>query len=304
MRKTFIAACAGMLAACSLPVMPPASAPDVLAPAAAPTPAALAGAGRYAEAIVLLEQSARRQPSAALLGDLAYAYYLGGNLAEAQATLERACLLEPSNAAAWEHLAALLEATGDSGRALQAMRQARMLREAAAPSPAVQLAPAAQDLWPAGMARVEVRQVGAGMVEVARVERPAPAPAPMRLEVSNGNGIRGMAAAVAQRLRAEGMDVVRLTNTIPFNVEETRVEVRGSGNPQLRIVLGKDAGMRKARRGLPGNAKVDPISPARAGPNLGSDPDSPVFCGPLPTVVETGKPGSDPRVRPACSAGA
>jgi hypothetical protein len=105
------------------------------------------------------------------------------------------------------------------------------------------------------MARVEVRQVSAGLVEVARVEDkaqkaagpgvPAAASAPTRLEVSNGNGIRGMAAAVAQRLRAEGMQIVRLTNTIPFNVEETRVEVRGNGEPQLRIVLGKDAGIKK-----------------------------------------------------------
>src|SRR5262249_14144579 len=114
------------------------------------------------------------------------------------------------------------------------------------------------DLWPAGMAHVEVRQVNAGMVEVARVEHEAartpgattraaaaPAAAPLRLEVSNGNGIRGMAAAVALRLRAEGMQVVRLSNTIPFNVEQTRVEVRGSGEPQLRIVLGKDAGIKK-----------------------------------------------------------
>jgi hypothetical protein len=83
---------------------------------------------------------------------------------------------------------------------------------------------------------------------------PADRPGATRLEVSNGNGIRGMAAAVAQRLRAEGMDVVRLTNTIPFNVEETRVEVRGSGAPLLRIVLGKDMAqaapqMKKAARG-------------------------------------------------------
>jgi len=238
MRKTLFAACAGILAACSMPVMPPA--PQA---AAAPGPAALAGEGRYAEAIAVLEEGAKRQPSAARLGDLGYAYYLSGHVAEARAALERACLAEPSNPVAWEHLAALLETMGETERALQAMRHARKLREAAMPVPAAQEAPAARELWPAGMARVEVRQVGAGLVEVARVEPPSPASP--RLEVSNGNGIRGMAAAVAQRLRAQGMEVVRLTNTIPFNVEETRVEVRGSGEPQIRIVLGRDLGIKK-----------------------------------------------------------
>ncbi|WP_028103191.1 LytR C-terminal domain-containing protein [Pseudoduganella violaceinigra] len=259
MRKTIVAACAGMLAACSLPVMPPAPETAPPLPALPPAPAALAGEGRYAEAIALLEQRVQRRPGAAQLGDLGYAYYLVGRMEDARAALERACLLAPSSALAWERLAALLEAGGETGRALEAMRHARMLREAAAAAPA---APAAGSepagLWPAGMARVEVRQVGAGLVEVARVERgaqveqgeqgerrgPAPA-APTRLEVSNGNGIRGMAAAVARRLREQGMQVVRLTNTIPFNVAETRVEIRGSGEPQLRIVLGKDAGVKK-----------------------------------------------------------
>ena len=258
MRKIIIAACVGTVAACSLPTAPPApSAPDMAPLRGAAAPAALAGEGRYAEAIALLEQAARRQPGTALLGDLGYAYYLDGQLGAAQTALERACLQEPSNALAWERLAALLEAKGETGRALEAMRHARILREAAAAVPAAGTAPAAAanaaagtDLWPAGMARVEVRQAGAGLVEVARV---AP-PAATRLEVSNGNGIRGMAAAVARRLRAEGMEVVRLTNTIPFDVEETRIEVRGSGAPLLRIVLGKDMAqaapqMKKAARG-------------------------------------------------------
>lgn len=243
MRKTIFIACVGMVAGCSIPTVPPA--PPAITPSAVvtPSPTALVGEGRYAEAIALLEESARRRPGAAQFGDLAYAYYLSGHPAEAVAALERACLAEPSNPDAWERLAALLEATGESGRALEAMRHARMLREAAPRQPAAgeKRGEANVELWPAGMARVEVRQVGAGLVEVARIERTAAT----RLEVSNGNGIRGMAAAVAQRLRAEGMQVVRLTNTIPFNVEETRVEVRGNGDPQVRIVLGKDAGIKK-----------------------------------------------------------
>lgn len=253
MRKTMIAACAGMVAACSMPVLPPAPPAELPGASAAPTPAALAGDGRYEEAIALLEERARRTPDAALLGDLGYAYYLGGHLEQALAVLERACLMAPSDAVAWERLAAMLETSGESSRALDAMRHARLLREASlergTEAPAAPESVPGPDLWPAGMARVEVRQVSAGLVEVARVEgkahKAAGPGAPTRLEVSNGNGIRGMAAAVAQRLRAEGMQVVRLTNTIPFDVEETRVEVRGNGEPQLRIVLGRDAGIKK-----------------------------------------------------------
>lgn len=250
MRKTIVAAGLGMVAACSMPVLPQPPAVAPAAQAAAPAPAALARDGRYEEVITLLEERARRAPGAALLGDLGYAYYLGGHLDEARAALERACLMAPSSAVAWERLAALLETIGDSGRALEAMRHARLLREQEKDvDRRDKREDAGSGLWPDGMARVEVRQVGAGLVEVARVEpvlRPLRgATSSTRLEVSNGNGIRGMAAAVAQRLRAEGMQVVRLTNTIPFNVEQTRVEIRGSGEPQLRIVLGKDAGIKK-----------------------------------------------------------
>ncbi|WP_374584332.1 LytR C-terminal domain-containing protein [Pseudoduganella sp.] len=241
MRKTMVLACAAALAACSWPVAaPPPPHPMPSAPRA-PALQALAEQGRYAEVIALLEaQAAGGQPSAGLLGNLGYAYYLDGRLLPAQAALERACLLEPGNALAWERLAALLEATGDSARALEAMRHARTLRELApAPAPAATPAAPAADLWPADLARVEVRQVSAGLVEVARVPARGAAGA-LRLEVSNGNGVRGMAADMARRLRAGGMQVVRLSNTLPFNVQETRVEVRGQGEPQLRIVLGKD----------------------------------------------------------------
>lgn len=246
MRIAIMAAGAAALAACSWPVVAPA---PMAAPALPPPSAqALAGQGRYADAIALLEAAAERQPSAALLGNLGYAYYLDGRLLPAQAALERACLLEPGNALAWERLAALLEAQGETGRALDAMRHARLLREAAAATPGAGHAgppapPPADDLWPADMARVEVRQLSAGLVQVAHVAgRPAatPAAAPQRLEVSNGNGVRGMAARVAQRLQAEGMQVVRLTNTVPFDVELTRVEVRGGRAQELRIVLGRD----------------------------------------------------------------
>ncbi|XLZ68424.1 LytR C-terminal domain-containing protein [Massilia sp. SR12] len=257
MRTTMVIACAAALAACSWPAAPPA--PETVAAAPrAPSLQALAEQGRYADAIALLEQRAAGggRPSAALLGDLAYAYYLDGRLLPALAALERACLVEPGNALAWERLAALLEANGETARALEAMRHARTLREHAGAAAEAAPVQAAGALWPLDMARVEVRQVGAGLVEVARLPAsqaaagapaalatppwPAPLAGGQRLEVSNGNGVRGMAAAVARHLRAQGMQVVRLTNTLPFNVAETRVEVSGAGRQRLRIVLGRD----------------------------------------------------------------
>jgi hypothetical protein len=98
---------------------------------------------------------------------------------------------------------------------------------------------------------------------VAAPSASAPAPA-VRLEISNGNGVRGMAADWAQRLRDVQWKSVRLTNAKPFTVPVTRIEVRddpaalavaralaerlglpaprqaAAGAADLRIVLGWD----------------------------------------------------------------
>lgn len=229
------------------------------------------------------------QPSSAeqafLLGNLGYALYLQGARDEAVTALEKACVLDPLQPLAWEHLAAVLETAGQTARALRMMQQARTLREhdlrrdyvaagAAAPpaAPAPERAAPLPSLWPADLARTEVHPVGAALVEVRRVAPDAPPPedAPpvqggLRLEISNGNGVRGMAAAWARdgRIRELGWESVRLTNTRPFGVRTTRIEygtggqavaqvlsqrlglgvpqgVDGAGEADLRIVLGHD----------------------------------------------------------------
>lgn len=217
-----------------------------------------------------------------LLGNLGYALYLQGARDEAVTALEQACVLDPLQPLAWEHLAAVLETAGQTERALRMMKQARTLREhdlrhdyavagVAAVQPVAEPLEAAPSLWPADLARTEVHPVGAALVELRRVEPgappaiPAAAPAGLRLEISNGNGVRGMAAAWArdERIRALRWDSVRLTNTRPFGVRVTRIEyggggeavaqvlsqrlglrspqaVQGAGGADLRIVLGHD----------------------------------------------------------------
>ena len=48
----------------------------------------------------------------------------------------------------------------------------------------------------------------------------------VRLEISNGNGVTGMAAALARAVRSDDVKVVRLTNMRPFAVPVSRIEYR------------------------------------------------------------------------------
>lgn len=182
---------------------------------------------------------------------------------DAITTLERACLLDPMNAANWARLATALEADGQRERATRFYQQAATLSAhdarrdyallagaaagAAAPAALSVSVPAAADAY-AGMPRTQVQQIGAAMVQVVRVEAPAlaahvapagasslaaatataassAAPAdPVRLEISNGNGVTGAAASLARTLDLDGVTTVRLTNARPFTVPRTRIE--------------------------------------------------------------------------------
>lgn len=199
-----------------------------------------------------------------LLGNLGYALYLKGERNEALALLEKACVLDPFQPLAWEHLATVLEALGQTDRALQMMKQARTLRmhdirrdyalkggqAPDAPAPKIPMAaavatPSGPSPWPEGLARTELRQAGA-VIEVRRVEAAAAVPprtarpfaraghegidesGGVRLEISNGNGTRGMAAAWKRQLAGPEWKSVRLTNEKSFAVPVTRIEYRGN----------------------------------------------------------------------------
>lgn len=211
--------------------------------------------GEHAAAIAhwlaLTQEAGMARPQQAyLFSNLGHAYSLDGRDAQALPVLEQACLLDPLNALAWQHLAQVLERLGQHERAALMRRQAASLREhdlrrdlalvrgAAAPQLVPVPLPVPVPEAPA-MARVEITQSD-GMARLQRVpaavrsvpaavpERPMPAaPAPQpRLEIVNGNGVPGMAAALARSLAGAPVQVVRLTNETSFQVARTRVEYR------------------------------------------------------------------------------
>ncbi|HAT32295.1 MAG TPA: hypothetical protein DCW29_16035 [Janthinobacterium sp.] len=216
-----------------------------------------AGQGDYARAIALWREltvaaEGATPARAFLFRNLGHAYLLAGEREHAMAALEKACVLDPLDAQAWEQLGRALEQDGQGERAALMFRQAQSLREhaaaadyallASAPAPATVPAPApaapAPGAWPADLPRTELIQSG-GLVELRRAPSaaaaaspPVVAPAaalgagarPLRLEISNGNGVAGMAAALARTLAGPRLQVTRLGNEQHFQVARTRVE--------------------------------------------------------------------------------
>ena len=225
--------------------------------------------GEYDAAIaqwqaLIQEMGMARPQHAYLFSNLGHAYSLSGRDAQALIALEQACLLDPLNALAWRHLAVVLERLGQHERAALMRRQAAslqqhdlrrdlaVLRGAAAP----QLVPAPAPVPEApAMARGEITQSD-GMARLQRIpaavrsvpaavpERPMPAaPAPQpRLEIVNGNGVPGMAAALARSLAGAPVQVVRLANETRFQVARTRVEYRPA-QEQLARQLARQLGL-------------------------------------------------------------
>lgn len=189
--------------------------------------------------LALTQEASPPQPRQAyLFSNLGHAYALSGRDAQALSALEQACLLDPLNALAWQHLAQVLERLGQHARAAVMRRQAQSLQEHdlrrdlavlrnQAPPQSVSVAVPQQDA-PA-MARIEITQSD-GMARLQRVPAavrsvPAAVPRP-RLEIVNGNGVPGLAAALARSLAAAPVQVVRLANETRFQVTRTRVEYR------------------------------------------------------------------------------
>ena len=211
--------------------------------------------GEHAAAIAhwlaLTQEAGTPRPQQAyLFSNLGHAYALSGRDALALPALEQACLLDPLNALAWQHLAQVLERLGQRERAAVMRRQAQSLQEhdlrrdaallrGEAPAPAS--APAPEPEAPA-MARIDIVQSD-GLARLQRVPAaargapvaalapgvaatPAAGVARPRLEILNGNGVPGMAAALARSLAGAAVQVVRLGNDTSFQVARTRVEYR------------------------------------------------------------------------------
>ncbi|MEG2029895.1 MAG: tetratricopeptide repeat protein [Janthinobacterium sp.] len=219
--------------------------------------------GEHAAAIAhwrALTQDAGAPQQAYLLSNLGRAYVLSGNYAQALPVLEKACLLDPLNPLAWQHLAQVLEQLGEHARAGLMLRQAQNLQAHDARRDYALLR--ANDAAPAtgavadehAMARIEITQ-GDGMARLRRVPAarsaaaasavasapvamPAaagPVPRP-RLEILNGNGVPGMAASMARSLAGAPVRVVRLANQAPFQVPRTRVEYRPAQQDAARLL--------------------------------------------------------------------
>ncbi|HZV66700.1 MAG TPA: LytR C-terminal domain-containing protein, partial [Telluria sp.] len=190
--------------------------------------------GEFSQAIAIwrdLTAGAAPGPAAAFLfSNLGYAHFLNGEYEQALAALEKACLLDPLNHRAWQHLGSALARLGQDERAQLMLRQASALRQhdfkadyAIAPRAGL----AAIDS--AVTAHTEVRATASGMFELHNV-RAAPlplvlaAPDAILLEIRNGNGVTGMARSLARSMDDPGLRVVRLSNQKGFGVQQTRIE--------------------------------------------------------------------------------
>ena len=230
-----------LLGACASPVTDPGPVP---VPAPVPVAFPVDPAERNGQAVLharrgevrqaiaiweaLLAGGAPREPlHAYLLRNLGHAYRLAGRDADAVTVLEKACLLDPRNALAWQQLAQVLARLGQHERAARVQEQAQSLQ--AREVPRVQAESDAMPM-PAPVAplmdRIDITQ-SAGMAVLQRVAAASGPLAPrLRLEILNGNGKPGMAAALARSLAGGGLQVVRTGNAASFRVARTRVEYR------------------------------------------------------------------------------
>lgn len=235
-----------------------------------------------------------------LFSNLGHAYFLKGEYDHALVSLEKACLLDPLNHRSWQLLGETLRKLGQEERAQQMLSQAGALRahdlradfgaaggqtRVAAIDRALK-APVREE---GGWSQVQLHVGVDGMLELRRDPMPAepsaPAPAmpgrgasvPVLVELRNGNGVPGMARALARQVGTGGLKVARLSNQKGFGVRQTRIEyeaayreaaerlagrfggvalqeVASCAPARLRVVLGRDI----ARRGF----ALRPAAPA------------------------------------------
>ncbi|MFZ4876994.1 LytR C-terminal domain-containing protein [Janthinobacterium sp. Mn2066] len=189
-----------------------------------------------------------RQPQYVyLFANLGRAYVLAGRHADALPVLEQACLLDPLNARHWQQLAHVLQQLGQRERAGLMLAQAQSLQAHDARSDYALLQQRSAPAREENAARIEITQTD-GHARLQRVPaRQAAAPitvaAPVlavpprpRLEILNGNGVHGMAAAMARSLAASPVQVVRLGNEPPYQVLRTRVEYRPAQEQTARLL--------------------------------------------------------------------
>lgn len=216
-------------------------------------------------------------PSAAyLFSNLGRAHILAGESGAATAALEKACLLDPLNDRTWQLLGETLRRQGMDARADQMLGQAAALRQhdlradIAATGGATRaaaldnaLAPQALPRHP-GWAQATLHVGVDGMMELRRTPAQAVSNdeprgvAVAQLEIRNGNGVAGMARAMARQLGESGVTVTRLSNEPGFAVRQTRIEYTANhrdGARQLARRLGS-AELRQVEKCAPADLRL------------------------------------------------
>ncbi|MES2741165.1 MAG: LytR C-terminal domain-containing protein [Pseudomonadota bacterium] len=212
-----------------------------------------AAQGDYARAITLWQGltaragAAKPAERALLLRNLGHAHFLSGANEAALAALEQACLLDPLNAVTWDHLAKVLEKTGQGERAAAMRKQAGNLRQhdvkadyalAGRIDGAVDPGAPSGDGAPA-MARTEVVQSGA-LVQVRRVAAATPKAA---LQATLSSALRDLSQpaplASADPARALAVPAVVPSRAAPA-AAPLRLEIRnGNGVTGMAAALGR-----------------------------------------------------------------
>lgn len=248
--------------------------------------------GQLDLAIPIWEEMTAAAPEsgeAHLFVNLGHAYLLRGDSARAQAMLEQACLRDPLNPRAWDHLGTALANLGQHKRAKAMQRQAAALRRhdiesdyavargAASPAIGEALRAAREDgqRW----ARTEIERDGNGVFILRRIEPEGAAPiaaAPpdfpgnVLFEISNGNGVTGMARALSGEVGQGSGRQVRVTNQRGFGVKYTRVEYKAAFKVEAERLAGQFGASRVVPVGKTARADVrlvlgrDFVRPARA----------------------------------------
>lgn len=179
---------------------------------------AQAAAGDHAAAVAALRRAVALAPGrAALHNNLGFALMQAGQAAPAREALQQALALQP-----------------DYTRAQANLRRLEAVADSATPSPTAS-ASAPSD----PPARVQAQGLIPTQVPAIPPEQSVPPPAgPLRrVEIANGNGVPGMAACVAERLRALGAaDSARLRNAVPYNTTTTVVRYRAGHDQAARAL--------------------------------------------------------------------
>ena len=238
---------------------------------------AQAAAGDHAAAVAALQRAVSLAPGrAALHNNLGYALMQAGQPTLARAALLQALSLQPDHTRAQANLRRLDAASAGPAPAQTASASGPASPPAMAqppapettaertplPAPATASPPSVADQQTQAQAQVQVQAQAQVQIQTqGQALAPEPEGRPhggplRRVEIANGNGVEGMAACVAERLRALGAaDSARLRNALPYNTASTVVRYR-AGHDQAAQALARQL-QRTGSGDVPAVAGVD-----------------------------------------------